>query len=199
MIFLSLLLTTIAIHAAEPAPIPDFPEYKEDIQKIYIKMTKPEEKPNDLNRNFLDLAAKKMNEVSHYVRTKKDELFKAQEARRKEFEVGAKKELDEWHLAHPKESASNFMREQGVRRQAFMQKMREEKGVLERNLEIKQTSFNKFIGTARNDFRTRFNAYVTTFNAATQPKPVNDSVKKEFKEIPKGKATVLAPDADKTK
>jgi hypothetical protein len=197
--FITSLLFSLSVLAAEPtqAPIPDFPEYKNEIEKVYDKMVKPEEKPNDISKSFQEMSSKKINEISLFIRNKKKELFDEQAKRRKEFEDLAKKELSDWRLAHPKESASNFMREQGERRKVFMDKMRNDKALFENKLEEKRFYFQSFLKNAKKEFQSKFNSYVTSFNAAMKSKKSQENpLKKEFKEIPKGRGTVLAPGKD---
>jgi len=199
--FLIPLVMSTFIHAVEPAPAPpaqappaQMPNYQSFSRESYDEMDRKSPKANEVNNSFNAAAAKVTNDVSHYLRAKRDELYQLQQKKRKEFEDTAKKEVEAWRAAHPGMSASDFMKEQGLRRKAMADKFDKEKKEVEIDLNDKKTKFDHFMSDARKEFRARYNSYVDSLKI--KPPKEEDAVKKEFKDIPKGPGTVLAPQKD---
>jgi hypothetical protein len=191
-LLLSVLFSTMTAFAADSKPVE--PEYKGFADESYSKMEKPSDKPNEVNNSFAATAAKITNDMNHYLRAKRDELTNLQREKSKEFEAAARKEVDEWRKSNPGKSASDFMKDQGIKRQALMKSFQEEKKLAERDLELKKTKFDNYMTEKKKEFRARYNAWLESLKI--HPSKEDDAAKKEFKEIPKGKGTVLAPDKD---
>jgi hypothetical protein len=193
-ILFSFLFATLGF-AAEPAP--SEPDYKGFADESYSKMEKTTEKPNEVNNGFAATAARITNEMNHFLRAKRDELFRLQREKSKQFEEQARKEVEEWRKSNPGKSASDFMKDQGAKRKELLASMQEEKKELERELELKKVKFDNYMMAKRKEFRERYNSWVDSLKI--HPPKGDDAAKKEFKEIPKGQGTVLAPDKDTQK
>lgn len=193
-------LFSAGLAAAVSDGLNDFPQYKEPVAQVYDKLKEPEEKPNDINRTFLDTVAKKTNEISKYAREKKDEFMKMQKTKREEMDAALKKELSDWKAANPQGNVSAFMRLQGSRRKEFVDKLNEEKNIFEINLDNRRAAFNNFVNDSRKDFSAKFKRYVDAYNAAKSKLQESESgAQSEFKQIPKGQGTVLTPEKEPKK
>lgn len=176
-----------------------FPEYEKDIQAAQAEVDKKEKPPQEVRKSFQDTVNKKTQEVSKYVRVKKDELFKLQQDKKKEFEAAAKKELAEFKKLNPEGDIKAFVREQGEKRQKFLDALKRDKKTIEQELNEKKATFDVYVKDAKSAFQTKWSEYSKAVRdfLKTKPADTDTEAQNEFKEIPKGQGTVLAPDKTK--
>jgi hypothetical protein len=184
MIFLNLLFVLGAALAETP------PEYENSINE---KIPATEKVGKEEQSTFFKTINAKSQEVMKFIRVSKDQLSKKHTALKKDFEDSVKKEMSELKKQDPKAKLDELRKSTNEKRKELFIRLNDEKKSTETQLNTYKKQFDEFVKNRKLDFQQLMKTASAKINAAKLAKPEDTELEREFREIPPGKGTVLAP------